>query len=99
MRIIYLSSVHCYANADKLQVYVPTVMRSGRYRFFFFSNEGLERRHIHVESDDNYAKFWLEPLDLVKSVGYKNIELSEIRRLIQENILFLKASWDAHFGS
>jgi hypothetical protein len=54
---------------------------------------------VHVESDDNYAKFWLEPLDLAKSVGYKNIELSEIRRLIQENMLLLKASWDAHFGS
>jgi hypothetical protein len=74
-------------------------MRSGKYRFFFFSNEGLERRHIHVESDDNHAKFWLEPLDLADSVGYKSIELSEIRRLIQENMLLLKASWDAHFGS
>jgi hypothetical protein len=57
------------------------------------------RGHIHVESDDNYVKFWLEPLDLAKSVGYKNIELSEIRRMIQENLLLLKASWDAHFGS
>jgi hypothetical protein len=63
------------------------------------SPEFPEPRHIHVESDDNYAKFWLEPLDLAKSVGYKNIELSEIRRLIQENMLLLKASWDAHFGS
>jgi hypothetical protein len=99
VRIICLSSVNPYANADESQVYVPTVMRSGKYRFFFFSNESAEPRHIHVESDDNHAKFWLEPLDLAKSVGYKNIELSEIRRLIQENILILKASWDAHFGS
>jgi len=99
VRIICLSCVHCYANSDKPQVYVPTVMKSGKYRLFFFSNEGAEPRHIHVESDDNYAKFWLEPLDLAKSVGYKNIELSEIRRLIQENMLLLKASWDAHFGS
>ena len=44
-------------------------------------------------------KFWLEPVDLERSVGYKSIELAEIRKLIQENILFLKARWDAHFGS
>jgi len=44
---------------------------------------------------NNYAKFLLEPLDLAKSVGHKNIELSEIRRLIQEDMLLLKASWDA----
>ncbi len=45
---------------------------------FYFSNEHAEPRHIHVESADNYAKFWLEPLDLAKSAGYKNIELREI---------------------
>jgi hypothetical protein len=78
---------------------MPTVLRAGKYRLFFFSNERGEPRHIHGESGDNYAKFWLEPLDLAKSVGYKNIELAEIRKLIEENILILKASWDAYFGS
>ena len=78
---------------------MPTVLRAGEYRFFFFSNERGEPQHVHVESGDSYAKFWLEPIDLAKSVGYKNIELTEIRRLIQENILILKASWDAYFGS
>ena len=77
---------------------MPTVLRAGKYRFYFFSNEGTEPRHIHVESDDNYAKFWLEPIDPAKSVGYKEIELSEIRELILENIKLLKDKWDAHFS-
>jgi hypothetical protein len=98
VRIICLLNVTSYANANKSQVSVPTVMRSGKYRFFFFSNEGQERRHIHVESDDNHAKFWLEPIDLAKSVGYKEIELSEIRELISINIRLLKEKWDAHFS-
>ncbi|MEK7241536.1 MAG: DUF4160 domain-containing protein, partial [Planctomycetota bacterium] len=38
---------------------MPTVLKIGRFRFFFFSNEGSEPVHIHVESDDKYAKFWL----------------------------------------
>jgi hypothetical protein len=53
-----------------------------QYRFFFFSNEGAEPRHIHVESDNNFAKFWPEPIDLAKSVGYKEIELRENREKI-----------------
>jgi hypothetical protein len=77
---------------------VPAVLGLGKYRFFFFSNEGTEPRHIHVESDDNYAKFWLEPIDLAKSVGYKERELSEIRELIQDNVQLFKAKWDAHFS-
>lgn len=77
---------------------MPTILKSGKYRFFFFSNEGAEPRHIHVESDDKYAKFWLDPIDLARSVGYKESELGEIRELIQENIHLLKAKWDAYFN-
>jgi Domain of unknown function (DUF4160) len=79
-------------------ILMPTVLRAGRYRFFFFSNERAEPRHIHVESNDNHAKFWLEPLDLAVSVGYNERELTEIRELIRENIKLFKEKWDAHFS-
>jgi hypothetical protein len=55
---------------------VPTVMKLKGFRFFFFSNDASEPVHIHVESDDKYAKFWLEPVQLAKSVGYNARELS-----------------------
>jgi len=67
-------------------------------RFFFFSNETEEPVHIHVESDDNYAKFWLEPVQLAKSVGYSARELGEIRNLIVENANVFKRRWDEYFG-
>jgi len=41
---------------------MPTVLRIGPYRFFFFSNEGNEPPHVHVERDDNTAKYWLDPV-------------------------------------
>ncbi len=78
---------------------MPTVFRAGKYRFFFFSNEGAEPPHVHIESDDNYAKFWLDPIDLAKSVGYKVSELREIQELIRDNIRLLKEKWDAYFNS
>ncbi len=31
---------------------MPTVLLINGYRFFFFSNEGNEPRHIHVEKGD-----------------------------------------------
>jgi hypothetical protein len=34
---------------------MPTVLRIGPYRFFFYSNEGHEPPHIHVESADGEA--------------------------------------------
>jgi hypothetical protein len=41
---------------------VPTVLRWNGYRFFFFSNEGAEPPHIHVDKGGATAKFWLEDL-------------------------------------
>ena len=77
---------------------MPTVLRRKGFRFFFFSNEVNEPAHIHVESDDKYAKFWLEPVQLAKSVGYSARELSEIRNLVTENVGVLRRKWDEYFG-
>ena len=77
---------------------MPTVLRVRGFRFFFFSNEANEPVHIHVESDDKYAKFWLEPVQLAKSVGYSAKELSEIRNLIMENVNTLERRWNEYFG-
>lgn len=38
---------------------MPTVKIVGGHRFFFFSKENNEPPHIHVESAENAAKFWL----------------------------------------
>ncbi|HET9305930.1 MAG TPA: DUF4160 domain-containing protein [Candidatus Sulfotelmatobacter sp.] len=38
---------------------MPTVLRSGPYRFYFYSHEPNEPPHIHVDRDDLSAKFWL----------------------------------------
>ena len=46
---------------------MPEVLRGRGYRFFFFSREGHEPRHIHVEQAERDAKFWLEPIELVRS--------------------------------
>lgn len=77
---------------------MPNVLRIGKYRFFFFSREGNEPVHIHVESGDNYAKFWLEPVALAKSIGYSAREINEIKRLVLENVNIFKEKWHEYFG-
>jgi hypothetical protein len=41
---------------------MPTVLRSGPYRFFFYSSDGPEPPHVHVERDAGRVKFWLDLL-------------------------------------
>ena len=61
---------------------MPTVLREGGYRFFFFSREGEEPPHIHVEQAERYAKFWLRPISLASSYGFRSHELATLNRLI-----------------
>lgn len=77
---------------------MPTVLRVRGYRFFFFSNEGRESPHIHLESAGNYAKFWLRPVELVRSVGYNPAELTRLRRLVEAHQRFLLERWHDYFG-
>ncbi len=45
---------------------MPTVLRLSRYRFHFYSNEGNEPAHIHVDTPEGECKFWLGPVELAK---------------------------------
>ena len=76
----------------------PTVLRSGPYRFFFFSNEGKEPPHIHVQRDRQLAKFWIEPVRLAASTGFKARELTRMEDLVGENELVFLEAWHAFFG-
>ncbi|MBI4124717.1 MAG: DUF4160 domain-containing protein [Deltaproteobacteria bacterium] len=77
---------------------MPTVFRKGPYRFFFFSNEGFEPKHIHVESGDQYAKFWIKPVALAKSIGYNGTELNRLSLLVKENEKLFEEKWNEYFG-
>jgi hypothetical protein len=76
---------------------MPTVLRVRGYRFFFWSNEGAEPPHIHVERAEHYAKYWLGPVRLGRNYGFRRHQLAEIRRIIVENEAELLERWNAYF--
>jgi hypothetical protein len=49
---------------------MPTVLRWGPYRAFFYPNERGEPPHIHVRSGDFEAKFWLHDLSVAVNAGF-----------------------------
>lgn len=77
---------------------MPTVLRVRGHRFFFFSNEGCEPPHIHVEHAENYAKFWLDPVALATSVGYNAKQLRKLRELVEQRRDLFEEKWHDHFG-
>ena len=75
----------------------PTIFRQGPYRFFFNSREET-RMHVHVETPDGDAKFWLEPL--VALAEYHRLKpqiLREIERIGEEQQEQFIHDWQSHF--
>ena len=77
---------------------MPTILRVGPYRFFFYSNENNEPVHIHVQRERALAKFWLDPVALASSTGFAAQELTKMARLVQENTAKFSEAWNEYFG-
>jgi hypothetical protein len=77
---------------------MPTVSRISGFRFFFYSLEGSEPPHVHVERAENVAKFWLEPVSLAESYGFRSHEITELRALVIRHRLDFLEAWNAHFN-
>lgn len=77
---------------------MPTLLRMRGYRFFFFSREDHEPPHVHIESGDDYAKFWLQPVALEQSFGYNSTEIHRLREMVEEHLDLLLEKWRERFG-
>nr|WP_320017056.1 DUF4160 domain-containing protein [uncultured Desulfobacter sp.] len=77
---------------------MPTVFRSGPYRFFFYAGDRDEPYHIHVERDDKVAKYWLDPIRLQNNGGFSRFELKQIRSIIEKEQKSFMEAWNEYFG-
>ncbi len=76
---------------------MPTVLRVGPYRFFFFAGDRAESVHVLVERDVNLAKVWLDPVRLQESGGFPRGEIARIPMMVREHEATLRRSWDDYF--
>ena len=76
---------------------MPTVLRSGPYRIYFYSHDSDEPPHVHVDRESCSAKFWLDPISTARNLGFSSRELRSVRRLIGENQHRLLTSWHEYF--
>ena len=80
---------------------MPVVLRRDGIRFFFYANEGepIEPPHIHVERQQCTAKYWLDPVRLAGSRGFRSHELNRIRAMVIECRAEFMEAWRGHFGT
>lgn len=78
---------------------MPTVTGiPGPYRFFFYSFDCNEPRHVHVRRDRKVCKFWLDRVALSTNNGFSAKELNRIRQIIIDNLNRMTDCWEEHCG-
>ena len=76
---------------------MPTVLRWNGYRFYFYSHEGTEPPHIHVDKAGCSAKFWLDPVALARNIRYSDRELNRLHDKIVEQQEDCLRVWHEYF--
>ena len=77
---------------------MPTVLLDKGFRFFFFSNEGTEPPHVHVEHGDGYAKFWLDPISVAYNNGCAGHEVNKVEKLVEIHQEQFLEAWHEYFN-
>ena len=56
--------------------------------------------HVHVNSSDGEAKYWLEPsIELARNHGLSPPQLTKIKEILTTHENELINAWNAHFGN
>jgi len=77
---------------------MPTVLRLDGFRFFFYSLDRGEPPHVHVAQGSKAAKYWLDPVELASSEGFRAHELNRLRVLVQQHAANFHRQWNEHFS-
>ena len=88
----------CGRTSFSYDVGVPTILREGGYRFFFYMADRLEPPHVHVTRDDSAAKLWLDPLEFAFVEGFRRHECNDIRRITEAHLDAFLRAWYQTFG-
>jgi hypothetical protein len=74
---------------------MPVVLRISGYRFLFYEADLDEPPHVHVRKQSGEAKYWLDPVALSKSRGFREHELSEIEKILAAHRDEILEAWRA----
>lgn len=98
MRLSGLENIASILKFDNLSK-MPTSLRIGPYRFFFYANDREEPAHVHVQRERHIAKFWIDPVRIERSGRFRPNELMDIQKIIKKHKIKLLKGWHEYFNS
>ena len=79
---------------------MPTVMRVGSLRFFFYAKDH-DPPHVHVSMGKNtdypHLKIDLQSLEVTSVRGFSKSDVGKILKIVKTYQIFLMDYWEDHF--
>jgi Domain of unknown function (DUF4160) len=76
---------------------MPTVLRWRGRRFYFYSSDGDEPPHVHVDHGRRTIKIWLTTLKIAYNDGYPIREVRAILGVVDRHRERLLEAWREYF--
>lgn len=77
---------------------MPTILIQDGFRLFFYSNEGVEPPHVHVEYQGAVAKFWVQPVRAANNLGMNKKDFAKAYFLVTRHQQKVLEKWYEFFG-
>lgn len=76
---------------------MPTILRDGPYRLYFYSHEPNEPPHIHIDRAEFTMKVWIDPVTFASNRGFRAREINAILALVEQHRTRLLEAWHEYF--
>ena len=77
---------------------MPTIVREGPYRVFFYSADCAEPAHVHIQRGTTVAKVWLHDAAVARTGRFSAGELRAVIALVRRRAVELMDGWNEHCG-
>lgn len=77
---------------------MPTILRVLGFRFFFYSDEGNEPPHIHVEKGKGRGKYWLDPVRKEYMYDFTKQDERKVETIVKNEQETFKKKWYEYFS-
>jgi hypothetical protein len=76
---------------------VPTIFVAFGFRFFFYSSDGIEPIHVHVDGHGAIGKWWVASEKWQSHRGFRTSDLARVERELISRKQEIIDAWRAHF--
>ena len=77
---------------------MPTILRKLGFRFFFYSDEGDEPPHVHIEKAEGRGKYWIDPPEKCYMKNFTRQEEKKADEIVHEEQETFKKKWYEYFS-